>query len=122
MTLVHELVDRVFDVRDEAHREHWNTKSFSVHSALGDFYDGVIDKIDAFIEAYQGQYGLIGKNDDESYEQGAHASIIPCLRDTSDWITANMEALCMNDATLGNLLQDLSHTFLTTLYKLENLK
>ena len=122
MALVHELIDRVFDARDESHREHWNTKSYAAHVALGDFYDAAIDKIDAFVEAYQGQYGLIGKSDEEGYETAEHPTIIACLRDTSDWLTANMDAIAMKDQTLMNLLQDLSHVFLTTLYKLENLK
>lgn len=120
--LVAELIDRVFDDRDEAHREHWNTRSYAAHMALGDFYGAVIDKVDAFVEAFQGQFGLIGRAEVEEPEDDEQKTIIACLRDTSDWISTNMDAIALKDQTLMNLLQDLSGTYLTALYKLENLR
>lgn len=121
--LVREAIARVFDTRNEAHSEHWATNSYAKHMALGDFYDGVIDKIDAFVESYQGQFGLIGKGEaEEESPDSEQEDIIACLRDTSDWLTANMEQICMGDQTLMNLLQEVVHVYLVTLYKLENLK
>ena len=88
MSMVAELVDRVFDDRDEAHREHWNTRSYAAHVALGDFYDAVIDKIDAFVEAYQGQFGLIGKEEAEEPESDEAKTIVAGDR-ASDYGDAN---------------------------------
>jgi hypothetical protein len=41
------------------HIHHLTTDSFSQHMALGDFYDGIDDLADSFIEAYQGKYSKI---------------------------------------------------------------
>lgn len=121
MSTVPELIHRAFCDRNAAHLEHWATKSYARHMALGGFYDDVIEKIDAFVEAYQGQYGLVPKMAEEEKEESVHDGIADCLRDTSDWIASNMDAICMKDATLENLLQDLHAAYLSTLYKLDNL-
>jgi hypothetical protein len=41
------------------HIHHLTTDSYSQHMALGDFYDGLDDLADKFIEAYQGRYSKI---------------------------------------------------------------
>jgi hypothetical protein len=55
-----QLVGLLFLGRNVAHSVHLNTRSFSKHMALNTFYDEVIDRADAFAEAYQGRHGLIG--------------------------------------------------------------
>ena len=55
-----DFVGTLFLARDVAHSVHLNTRSFSKHNALNEFYDGVIDLADKFAEAYQGRHGLIG--------------------------------------------------------------
>ena len=61
--MVEDFVGRMFAIRDAAHLAHWAAKgegSFARHKALGKFYEVLIDKLDAYIEAYQGYFGLIG--------------------------------------------------------------
>ncbi len=36
---------------------HWGTDSYSKHSALGEAYDKLNDKIDEFVEIFLGKYG-----------------------------------------------------------------
>ena len=55
-----EFVGMLFLARDVTHSVHLNTRSYAKHVALNVFYDEVIDKADAFAEAYQGRHGLIG--------------------------------------------------------------
>jgi hypothetical protein len=55
-----DFVGMLFLARDVAHSTHLNTRSYSKHIALNEFYDGIIDLADKFAEAYQGKYGLIG--------------------------------------------------------------
>ena len=59
--MIEQLISRVFYARNLAHYEHWRTKSYAQHQALGSFYDGVIDALDALVEAYQGVNGLVGQ-------------------------------------------------------------
>ena len=44
--MIEELIAKVFEARNAAHLEHWRTKSYAEHQALGDFYDGIIDIVD----------------------------------------------------------------------------
>ena len=44
--MIEQLISRVFYARNLAHFEHWRTKSYSQHKALGSFYDDVIDAVD----------------------------------------------------------------------------
>ena len=41
------------------HILHWQTRSFSNHMALGEFYDSLQDLVDTYVESYQGKYGII---------------------------------------------------------------
>ena len=58
--MIEELIAKVFAAREAAHLEHWRTKSYAQHQALGEFYDTIIDQIDELVECYQGNFGLIG--------------------------------------------------------------
>ena len=116
--MIEELVARVFTARNLAHLAHWKTKSFSQHMALGDFYDGVIDQLDALVEAYQGQFGLIGN---VSIKAPAKAEIVSFLEEELAWINDNCEEITMENSSLENLLQNITATYQSTLYKLKNL-
>ena len=67
--MIEELISRIFSTRNHAHIMHWATKSFSEHSALGSFYDSLIDLIDKFVEAYQGNFGQVGEFKPEDYSK-----------------------------------------------------
>ena len=57
-----ELIATLFLSREFAHRRHLlvtGPGSFAAHTALGSFYDDIIDNADAIAEAYQGKYGLM---------------------------------------------------------------
>jgi len=43
------------------HILHLQSRSYSQHMALGAFYNGIGDLVDAFVEAFQGKYGLLTK-------------------------------------------------------------
>jgi hypothetical protein len=42
-----------------AHVMHWQTTSYSQHIALGEYYDEIVDLVDAVVEAYQGKTNTI---------------------------------------------------------------
>ena len=54
------FIGHLFLARDVTHSTHLNTRNYAKHKALQKFYEGVIELADAFAEAYQGRYGLIG--------------------------------------------------------------
>lgn len=115
--MIEQLIARVFYARNLAHFAHWRTKSFAQHMALGEFYDGVIDAIDALVEAYQGVNGLIGGIPAPE----THNDVLDALKADAAWIEANHEAICKGNRAVANLLDSVTDKYITTIYKLENL-
>ena len=120
--MIEELISRVFYARNVAHFEHWRAKgdgSFAKHMSLGEFYDGVIDDIDKLVEAYQGAFSLIGNI---PAPQVAERDVLKLLEADADWIEENHESICKGNRAVGNLVDSVTDTYLTTIYKLRNLK
>ena len=118
--MLEELVSRVFASRNAAHLAHWRTKSFAQHMALGDFYDGAIDKIDGIVEAMQGATGNLIEGIDLSAEDD-RPDMVSRLSDDCNWIVKNREKISRDVTAVDNLLDDLCDLYLTTIYKLKNL-
>lgn len=51
------ILNRLFEMRDNTHVLHLQTKSYAEHLALNQFYDAVVDLADEFAENYQGATG-----------------------------------------------------------------
>lgn len=117
--MIEQLIARVFHTRNVAHWSHWRTKSYSEHQALGGFYDGVIDAIDPLVEAYQGAYDLVGSIPQPDSKA---KDILALLEDDAAWIEANHEAICKGNRAVANLIDTLTAEYLSTIYKLRNLK
>jgi hypothetical protein len=119
--MIARLIAILFLSREVAHREHLNTKSYAQHVALGSFYDTIIDNADSIAEAYQGRHGLIGKipmltesdTGDIADILEKHLGMIEKLRYT---------AVEKTDTPIQNLIDTALETYLSTLYKLRNLK
>jgi len=54
-----EFVIVLLQARTQAHIYHFQTRKFSAHIALNEFYDGILELTDSFVESYQGCYGII---------------------------------------------------------------
>lgn len=113
-----ELIARVFGTRNHANLEHWKTKSYAQHQALGGFYEEVISILDRFIEAYIG----LGYEVKELPKHTLKDTVLKCLIDDAKWIAENREKLAESVEALENILDELVALYLTTIYKLKNLK
>jgi hypothetical protein len=119
--MIARLIAILFLSREVAHREHLNTKSYAQHMALGSFYDTIVDNADSIAEAYQGRHGLIGKipmltetdTGDIADILEKHLGMVEKLRYT---------AVEKSDTPIQNLIDTAVETYLSTLYKLRNLK
>lgn len=114
--MVEKLIERVFAARNASHLQHWKTKSYAQHQALGEYYDGVIDLLDKCVEAYQGGFGLIKDM------PGEVENVSKMIHDDIIWLTANREKVANNTPALENILDEITALHMKTLYKLENLK
>lgn len=116
--MINDLIARVFEARNVAHLEHWNTGNCAAHRALGDFYDEVIDLLDSLVEAHSGAFGKVGK-----VELGARQTK-PCVALLGEhvvWISKHREHIAQDVAALENIVDEIVALYLRTLYKLKEL-
>lgn len=116
--MIEELVSRVFATRNALHLKHWATTSYAAHVALGELYDGIIDKLDNIVEMYQGAVDIIG----DVKPAMVKGELVDHLRDEADWIEANMEEISAGTKAVENALQDLTGLYYTAIYKLTRFK
>ena len=115
------LIAILFLSRDLAHRDHLKTQSYAQHVALGTFYDGVIDLADSLAEMYQGRHGImkdIPLLDVE--ERGTPADTIAEYLEMIEEM--RYDAVAKTDTAIQNQIDEVVGLYLTTLYKLRNLK
>jgi len=113
-----EFVGTLFLARDVAHSVHLNTRSFSKHSALNEFYDSIVDLADKFAESYQGRHGLIGPIALMSAKKTGN--IVEFLEDSLKDIEEMRYKVCdKNDTPLQNIIDEIVGQYLSTLYKLK---
>lgn len=118
---IEKFVSTLMLARDVAHREHWRTKSYAQHMALGDFYDSITDLTDSFVEKYQGRHGVVANI---PIRNSAVASpIIPAIKGMLAEIEEyRYDCVAKADTALQNLIDEIVGEFLQVIYKLENLK
>lgn len=120
--MIEQLISRVFYARNVAHFEHWRatgTGSYAKHQALGSFYDDVIDALDSLVEAYQGAFELIGNIPAPPATKG---DVLKLLEDDAEWVEQNHESICQGNRAVANLIDGVTGVYLSTIYKLRNLK
>jgi len=111
------FIGMLFQARNVAHSVHLNTRSYSKHMALNEFYIGVVELADKFAEAYQGRHGLIGPV--QVPETGKTSNIVDCLQEQLDEIEEYREKLVdRKDTALNNIIDEIVGLYLSTLYKL----
>jgi RNA binding exosome subunit len=116
MTKAEEFVSMALLGRDLAHLAHWKTKSYAEHKALNEFYDGVLELIDTFVEQYQGYYGkrmaieLKAKQSDDIRE---------VLEQQCEWIEMYRYQVCeREDSAMQNTIDEILRMYQTTAYLL----
>ena len=113
-----EFVGMLFLARDVAHSVHLNTRSFAKHSALNEFYEGIVGLADKFSEAYQGKYGLIGPIALMSAKKTTN--IVDFLENQVEELMDMRYKVVEKECTpLQNIIDEIFGLYYTTLYKLK---
>lgn len=107
----------MFMSRTYAHMAHLKTNSFSAHKALDEFYNGIVDLADDFIEASQGQYGILDI---------PFVNISGNVKDPIGGLQGHLKQLettlaDVDEDYLMNIFQEIQSLYRSTLYKLVNL-
>ena len=111
------LIALCFESRTKAHYAHLQTKSYSEHKALDDYYNSIIDLTDEYAESYQGRFGII-----TSYPEIkiTFSSCVEIIKTTRDWIDENRSD-CGSFSELQNAIDDIVELCNDTIYKLTSL-
>ncbi len=113
-----DFVGTLFLARDVAHSVHLNTRSFSKHMALNEFYDAIVDLADKFAEAYQGRHGMIGPITLMSAKKTGN--VTEFLQDSLADIEKMRYDVCdKSDTALQNIIDEIVGQYLSSLYKLK---
>lgn len=114
------FIGRLFEARDVAHKEHFKvtgTGSYAAHKALNEFYDGILDLADGFVESYQGKYGIVNFD----IKSVNIVDFMEYIVELVKYIEASKE-IFNKDGYLQNQIDEMVALCYTTIYKLKNLK
>jgi hypothetical protein len=101
-----------------AHFAHWSTDSYAKHIALNEYYDEIVDLVDAYVEAYSGAYNQI-KSFPSTYHQPK--DIVKYMQSLQKFIKEARKDL-PEDEQLCNLIDAIADLVDSTAYKLRFLK
>ena len=103
-----------------AHILHLTTTSYAEHKALEDYYTEVGDRVDEFIEAFQGKYGLLHDFTADYVLPGQPIEYLTYLKD--EVATLRRSEKFPQDSELQNSVDEIAQLIDSTLYKLRFLK
>ena len=113
---------KLFESREMAHIYHLQVNgemgSHAKHTALGDFYEGVLGFIDEMIEVYQGQYELIENYDVIDTSATNTKDTIEYFKELADFIKVERKCFNQEDTHLQNIVDEVVALVYKTLYKL----
>jgi len=116
-----EMVSLLLHSQTQVHALHLQTKSYSEHKALQNYYEGIDGLVDGIIESYQGKYNILKgykKYDIEDYKD--NTTTINYFKD----LCSKVEDLrdCCKDSYIQNQIDTVCELINSTLYKLRFLK
>jgi hypothetical protein len=114
---VEEFISKLFAARIDMHVAHLQTAKYSDHMALNDFYNGIPDLTDRFVECYQGKYGIVTRYE-TAYTEGVDPLkyLNDFSKDCEDYRTA------CTDGYLQQIIDDILELTYSTIYKIKYLK
>lgn len=118
-TMMCELISKAFTTRNLLHFAHWSTGSLAAHLAVGDMYDGIIDKLDDIVEVYMGKFGKLDIKSQPAATMPA--DITEHVKQEMEWLCDNKNAIANSFTPVVNMLDDLEAMYAKTVYKLTNL-
>ncbi len=114
------LMGNLMKARNVAHMWHWKVKSFALHMALGELYDGLSDMMDDLMEMYMGKYGTeahVPMSDPNAFSEQDPLEFVRQL----DSFLASQEQRIPQDGFIVNKYQEIQAMVSKIKYKMENL-
>ena len=120
------LFSKLFESREMAHIYHLQVSgepgSHAKHTALGEYYDGVLDLIDDLIETFQGQYGIVEEYATIDTKETGSKDTIEYFNELARFIKEERKCINDEDTHLHNIIDEVVALVYRTLYKLKYTK
>ncbi len=115
---------KIFEARQMAHVYHLQVKgdvgSHATHTALNDYYDGLLDILDELIETYQGQYEVVEEYDIIDTKNTKSKEVIEYFIELNQFIKDTRgKAFIPEDTHLQNIIDEIVAMTYRLLYKLK---
>ncbi len=114
---------KLFESREMAHIYHLTVKgemgSHAAHTALGDYYEGILGFIDEMIEVYQGQYGIIEGYETIDTSETRSKDKIEYFEELVEFVKTEKKCIKPEDSHLLNIVDEAVALIYKTLYKLK---
>lgn len=123
---VSKFFSKLFESREMAHIYHLQVNgdmgSHAKHTALNEYYEGVLEFIDDSIETYQGQYGIIEEYDVIDTKDTKSKEVIEYFNELVTFIKVERKCINAEDTHLHNIIDEVVALVYRTLYKLKYTK
>jgi len=117
------LFSKLFESREMAHIYHLQVNgemgSHAAHTALGEYYDGILDLIDTVIETYQGQYGIVDGYETIDTAETKTKEKVEYFEGLAEFVKHGRKAISLEDTHLHSIIDDIVVLIYRTLYKLK---
>ena len=100
------------------HFFHWSTDSFSKHTALGTYYDEIVELTDNLVEAYMGCYNKITTFPSVYHQPKEAVKYLESLKNFVDEARKDLP----QESQIQNIIDEIAQLIDSTLYKLRFLK
>jgi hypothetical protein len=109
-----------FTIQNQLQTDHWQTKSYAEHKALGNAYEALVGLFDTFMETYYGKNGIDSAATavtamSHSYKDG----LIAQYTKTRDVLDAYLGECTGGSKDLENIRADIMGEFNHLLYRLQ---
>jgi hypothetical protein len=116
-----EMMSLLLHSQTQVHALHLQTKSYSEHKALQNYYEGIDGLVDGIIESYQGKYDIIeGYKSYDIVNYKSTEATIKYLKDLDNKVQKLRG--CCKDTFIQNQIDNVNELINSTLYKLRFLK
>ena len=117
------LFSKLFESREMAHIYHLQVNgemgSHAAHTALNEYYDGILELIDDLIETYQGQYGIVDGYDVIDTNTTRTKEKLEYFEGLVEFVKHGRKAISAEDTHLQNIVDEVVALIYITLYKLK---
>jgi hypothetical protein len=115
------MVSTLLHSQTQVHVFHLQTKSYSEHKALQNYYEGIDGLVDGVIESYQGKYNVVKNYETMDIENYSGVDqLITYFKELDKTIEEKRKSV--KESYLQNQIDTIQELIFSTLYKLRFLK